>query len=205
MARATFWNMIAKKYARDPVADQPSYEKKLAMTQAHLTPEMRLLEVGCGTGTTALYHAPKVAHIDATDFSSAMIAIARGKAKDQGITNVDFRITSLGDLPEAGSYDMALALSFLHLIDDPEAGLQKLSAQVKPGGYVVSSTVCMGDMAGLLPKIVPWIGKTGLLPKVVPITRDRLLAAHRSAGLEVVEEFRPRPDASVFLITQKPG
>ena len=205
MSRATFWNMIAKKYARDPVADVPSYEHKLAMTQAILRPDMHLIEVGCGTGTTALYHAPKVAQIDAVDFSKAMIAIAKEKAQDQGISNVNFRVASLGDLPESANYDMALALSFLHLIDDPAAGLKKLAAQVKPGGYVVSSTVCMGDMGGLIPKIVPWIGKTGLLPKVVPATRDMLRQAHRAAGLEIMEEFRPRPDASVFLITRKPA
>ncbi len=204
MSRATFWNVIAKKYARDPVADVPSYEKKLAMTQALLRPEMQLLEVGCGTGTTALYHAPKVARIDAIDFSKAMIGIARDKATDQGISNVDFRVASLADLPKTPLYDMALGLSLLHLLDDPTAGLAALAGQVKPGGYVVTSTVCMGDMTGLAPKIVPWIGKLGLIPKVALVTRDQLIAAHKAAGLAVVEEFRPRPDASVFLIAQTP-
>ncbi len=205
MSRATFWNMIAKKYARDPVADQPSYEKKLAMTQAVLDPQMRLLEVGCGTGTTALYHAPKVAQIDAVDFSRAMIAIAQDKAKTQGISNVDFRVAGLDDLQAGGAYDMVLGLSLLHLLDDVTAGLAAMAAQVKPGGYVVTSTVCMGDMGGLMPKVVPWIGKIGLIPRVLPVTRDALLAAHEAAGLEILEEFRPRPDASVFLIARKIG
>ncbi len=204
MARETFWNVIAKKYARDPVADQPSYERKLAMTQALLRPEMHLLEMGCGTGTTALYHAPKVAKIDALDFSKAMIGIARDKAASQGISNVDFRIGSFADLPATPQYDMALGLSLLHLLDDADAGVAALAGQVKPGGYVITSTVCMGDMTGLMPKVVPWIGKLGVIPKVLPVKRDDLIAAHRAAGLEIVDEFRPRPDASVFLIGQKP-
>ena len=32
---ARFWNRIAAKYARDPVADQPAYERKLAETAKH--------------------------------------------------------------------------------------------------------------------------------------------------------------------------
>ena len=68
-----FWNRIARRYARQPVADQAAYEHKLAVTQGYLRPEMELVEIGCGTGSTALVHAPRVRHITAFDGSSAMI------------------------------------------------------------------------------------------------------------------------------------
>ncbi|SFR34631.1 Methyltransferase domain-containing protein [Yoonia tamlensis] len=204
MSRATFWNIIAKRYARNPVADQPSYETKLAMTKAILRPQMRVLEVGCGTGTTALYHAPSVAHIDAIDFSPAMIAVAQGKADAQAISNVTFRVAALANLPTNGAtYDVALALSLLHLLDDPAAGLREIADRVKPEGYVVTSTACLGDTGGFMVRILPWIGKTGLLPKVVPLTKDALIAAHAAAGLQITETFRPRADGSVFLIAKK--
>jgi ubiquinone/menaquinone biosynthesis C-methylase UbiE len=206
MSRATFWNIIAKKYARDPVADQPSYERKLAMTRAILTPDMHLLEVGCGTGTTALYHAPYVARIDAVDFSKAMIEIAREKARNQSITNVTFKVAALADLSSpARGYGAVLGLSFLHLLGDPVAGLKALTAQAKTGGYVITSTVCLGDMRSIVARIVPWVGMTGLIPKVAPLTRGALLAAHEKAGLEIVDEFRPGPEKSVFLIARKRG
>ena len=55
-----FWNWNAERYARQAIADEASYQKKLAITQSYLTPDMRVVEFGCGTGSTAIVHAPKV-------------------------------------------------------------------------------------------------------------------------------------------------
>ena len=68
--RAKFWDWIAERYARTPVADEASYKKKLQITQDYLRPGMEVLEFGCGTGSTALIHAPHVKHIHAIDISS---------------------------------------------------------------------------------------------------------------------------------------
>ena len=55
-----FWNRIAGKYARQPISDEETYEKKLAITRKYLTPESEVFEFGCGTGSTAILHARKV-------------------------------------------------------------------------------------------------------------------------------------------------
>ena len=204
MARATFWNLIAKRYARSPVADQPSYERKLAQTAARLTPQSRLLEVGCGTGTTALWHAPSVSHVDAVDFSEAMIAIARQKAAAAGATNVRFEVSALEDLPPHGAYDAVLAMSLLHLLRDPAEALARLATQLRPGGFLFTSTACLGDMGGLVPRLVPLLGLTGLLPRVTPLTAEALLAMHEAAGLRVRDHWRPGPDRAVFVEAQRP-
>lgn len=204
MSQAAIWNRFAKGYARRPVADPEAYETKLAMTAARLTPDMRLLEVGCGTGTTALKHAGRVAEIDAIDFSSEMIAIAKGKAREAGIENARFRVAALDDLPEGAGYDAVLAMSVIHLLADPGAGLKRLAGQVRPGGFLFSSTVCIGEMGGFLPRILPMLGWTRLLPKVAPLTKSNLIALHEAAGLEIVEEFQPGPEKAVFLIARKP-
>ena len=205
MSQARIWNRFAKSYARRPVDDQASYDRKLAMTRALLSPDMTLLEVGCGTGSTALIHAPHVARIDAYDFSSEMIALAQAKADEAGVNNVAFEVADLAELRPEGAYDMALALSLLHLLPDATAGLRQLAAHVRPGGHVISSTVCIGDMPGLLARVLPKLGFTGLIPKVLPLTRDALIAAHTAAGLTITDEFRPAPDKAVFLIARKPG
>ena len=75
-----FWDRIAAKYARQPIADQAAYEHKLEVTQKYLTSDTKLFEFGCGTGSTAIIHATKVAHIVAIDVSENMLAIAREKA-----------------------------------------------------------------------------------------------------------------------------
>jgi len=95
---AQFWDKIADKYARRPVADEASYQRKLEITRALLRPDMEVVELGCGTGSTALVHAPYVRHIRAIDVSPRMIEIARGKAGASGIENVTFEVSSIDAL-----------------------------------------------------------------------------------------------------------
>ena len=84
-----FWDKIADRYARQPVADEAAYQKKLQVTRDYFRPDMEVLEIGCGTGSTAIAHTPYVNHIRAIDFSANMIAIAQQKANDQQINNIE--------------------------------------------------------------------------------------------------------------------
>ncbi len=52
--KARFWDRIAVKYAADPIADPAGYETTLRRVQDLLTTDQDVLEIGCGTGTTAL-------------------------------------------------------------------------------------------------------------------------------------------------------
>ena len=70
-----FWNKTAEKYAATPIKDMASYEETLTRTRGYLGPEDNVLELGCGTGTTALKLAPSVAHLTGSDISEGMIAI----------------------------------------------------------------------------------------------------------------------------------
>ena len=65
-----FWDKMAERYAKSPVADEESYQKKLQVTRDYFRPDMEVLEFGCGTGSTAIVHAPYVKHIQAIDVSS---------------------------------------------------------------------------------------------------------------------------------------
>ena len=76
---------------------------------------MEVLEIGCGSGTTAIAHAPLVGHIRATDLSTKMVEIAKDKAKAAGITNVTFEALSVDALgvPDASIDDMTLPLRLI--------------------------------------------------------------------------------------------
>ena len=73
-AKARFWDRIAPKYATDPIADLAGYEATLQRVQGLLSPQHDVLEIGCGTGSTALRLAPFTRSLLATDVSSQMIA-----------------------------------------------------------------------------------------------------------------------------------
>ncbi|MBU2607669.1 MAG: hypothetical protein KKC43_17485 [Alphaproteobacteria bacterium] len=57
-ADARFWDKVADGYFAKPIKDLPSYEIKLAATRQHLRADMDILEFGCGSGSTAIAHAP---------------------------------------------------------------------------------------------------------------------------------------------------
>ncbi len=63
---AKFWDKIAERYAKSSIADEATYQKKLQITREYLNPDSEELEIGCGTGSTAILHAPYVKHIHAT-------------------------------------------------------------------------------------------------------------------------------------------
>ncbi len=203
---ARFWDFIAKRYARQPIADEASYQKKLEVTQTYFRPDSEVLEFGCGTGSTAIVHAPKVKHIRATDVSSKMLKIARGKVETQGIENITFEQVTIEDLEAPdGSVDMVMAHSILHLLEDKEAAIAKAFKMLKPGGVFVTSTVCLGNSMKWFRFIAPVGHFLGVLPLVNFFTAEELETAFTDAGFEIDYKWRPGPDKAVFMIDKKPG
>lgn len=201
---ARFWDRLARRYSEKPVPDEAVYEQKLALTQSLLEPHMHILELGCGTGTTALKHAPFVERVVATDISAGMLDIARDKAADQNVTNVHFEQSAVEDLqvPEQ-SQDVVLALSLLHLLEDKERVLEQIHHMLKPGGHFVSSTACLGDKMGFFRYIGPLGAFLGLIPRVQVFSVAQLKQSLASAGFELEHEWLPPKSQSVFLIARK--
>ncbi len=201
-----FWDRLADKYAAQPIADEDAYRTKLARTQAHFTPDMDIFEFGCGTGGTAIIHAPHVRSVHAVDFSPRMLDKARTNAAKAGVTNVSFEqgdITTMAIPPS--SYDMVLGLSILHLLKDRDAVVAKVFDILKPGGRFVSSTACIGDSMRWFGFIAP-IGKAlGKLPHLNIMSHAELRRTLTGAGFVIEHDWRPNPNAAVFLIARKPG
>ncbi len=201
---AKFWDRHAAKYAQRPVPDQAVYEKKLATTQSYFTPAMQLLEFGCGTGSTAIIHAPHVKHIKAIDVSPKMIEIAKHKAQQQGINNIDFEVSSIDDLTvEDESMDMVLGLSILHLLKNKDQVIKRVHQMLKPGGLFVTSTACLGDHM----KFFKWIGPIGhfigLLPTINVFSVQELEQAMLTAGFKIDHQWQPGKNKSVFMVAMK--
>lgn len=203
---AEFWDRAAPGYSKQPIADSESYHRKLATTQALMRPNMEVLEFGCGTGSTALEHAPHVAHIVATDVSAAMIDIGRDKVEHAGIDNVSFRQSGVEDFEAPdGSYDMVLALNLLHLLPERTAALDKIHRLLKPGGIFISSTVCLTDRMWFLRPVIPVLQWLGRAPYVSFLGANKVLREVATAGFEEQEHWTHGRTNSLFLVTRKVG
>ena len=202
---SAFWDRLADKYAAQPIADEDAYRAKLARTQAHLTPQMDIFEFGCGTGGTAITHAPLVRSVRAIDFSTRMIEKARQRAAEAGVDNVAFEqgdITSIA--VEPGRYDMVLGLSILHLLEDRQTVIARVYEMLKPGGRFVSSTACLGDSMKWFGYIAPLGRALGLLPMLDVMTPDQLRTDMLRTGFTIEHDWRPNPKSALFLIVRKP-
>ncbi len=204
-ASAKFWDKVAKKYAKQPVADEAAYQKKLAVTRSYFRPDMEVLEIGCGTGSTAILHAPYVKHIRAIDFSVEMIVIAQGSAKAKHIDNVTFEQATVESLNSPDqSLDAVLGLSILHLLKNKEAAIAKVYQMLKPGGLFVTSTVCVGDTMSWLKLIAPIGQFLGFLPFVQVLTAQELADSLNQAGFELDYQWQPSKGKAVFIVAKKP-
>lgn len=207
MAQANhFWDKIADKYSKQPIGDEAAYQKKLAVTRDYFRSDMEVLEIGCGTGSTAILHAPYVKHIRAIDFSAEMIAIAQSKAKAENIQNVIFEQATIEDLdiPEQ-SLDVVLGLSILHLLRDKEATIAQIYQLLKPGGLFVTSTVCLGDTQSWFKLIAPVGRFLGFLPFVAVFTAKELADSLTRAGFELDYQWQPGKGKAMFIVAKKPA
>jgi ubiquinone/menaquinone biosynthesis C-methylase UbiE len=187
MASAIFWDKAAKKYAASKIADMGGYEETLLRTRSFLHANDHLLEIGCGTGSTALRLAPFVRRMTATDISGGMLAIAKEKLLKTDLSNLKFVQTEATKPIEGAPFDAVCAFSLLHLLDDLDAGLAHIHSLLKPGGMLITKTACLRDMSfaiGPLVKIMQWVGKA---PHVSIFDRQQLEAAFVKAGFELVE------------------
>lgn len=201
---AKWWNRIAPKYAREPIADEAVYERKLELTREHFTPDTEVLEFGCGTGGTAILHAPHVRHVLATDISEEMLIIARDKAQQASVENVTFERADFDTL-EAGKFDVVLGLSILHLLAEPRQAIAKAYAMTKPGGVFVSSTACLGDRMWFLRPLAPIMRLLGIFPPVLRFFSAReLIRDLEDAGFEIEYQWRPDKAIAVFIIARRP-
>jgi ubiquinone/menaquinone biosynthesis C-methylase UbiE len=162
---AHFWDRTSRKYAKSAIADQAGYERTLERTRALLGPGDRVLELGCGTGTTALRLAGDVQDYLATDISAEMIAIANEKHAATLIPGLVFgTATAEALMPDATQFNAVLGFNYLHLIRDLPGTLRCIHALLAAEGLFISKTPCLGDMNPLIRLALPAMRAIGKAP-----------------------------------------
>lgn len=205
---AAFWDRIARKYANDAIKDMAGYERTLDRTRALIGGSDSVLEMGCGTGTSAMKIAPVVGRIVGTDVAGEMVVIAREKAAAQACANVEFEVAAADRTPgAAGSFDAVLAFNVLHLVADRQATLRHARHLLKPGGLFISKTPCLSEMSPLLRLAVPVAQAFGKAPHVAFFAARDLESEIECAGFTIIEQARHgsgRKDPRIFIVARAP-
>lgn len=202
---AAFWNRAAPKYAGRKIRDPAAYAATLDRVRAYLSAADRVLEVGCGTGTTAVALAEAAGRITATDIAPGMIQIARARIAEAGAQNVTATPGAPGDgtLPQ-GPYDAVMAFNLLHLVADLDAVLANVAQLTRPGGHFLSKTPCLQGAVWLRP-VIAVARLAGKAPAIAYLDRAGLQAAIRRAGFEIVEtgDYPQRPPSHFVAARRK--
>jgi predicted TPR repeat methyltransferase len=185
MPDTAFWDKAAPKYAKSAISDMAAYTLTMDRIKAILQPHHRVVELGCGTGSTAIELAGGVARYIGTDISPGMIQIAQDKLP-ANLPHLSFAIHAASDLP-ADTNDVILALNLLHLVDNLEEVLAKVYAALPPGGLFIAKTALMKDGAWILSLVIPVMQMFGKAPFVRNLRRTDLTKLLKDAGFEVTE------------------
>lgn len=160
-----FWQRWASCYGPLMQSSEPLYAAIAQQMQPHLTPEMNVLELACGSGQLSFRLSRLVRDWEATDFSPKMIAQAKLKPRGAGL---HFSVQDATSLPYADeTFDAVLIANALHIMPRPEKALAEIYRVLKPGGQLFAPTFVHGE---------------------VPRTRLRMLAM-RCAGLQIYNQL----------------
>lgn len=100
------------------------------------------LEIGCGTGTNALWLATKGYDVLALDFAPLAIERARAKARAANAARCEFRVHDfLHSEPLAGPFDLVFDRGCFHIFEQPDDQVlfaQRVAALLAPGGLWLS-------------------------------------------------------------------
>lgn len=206
---AKFWDGIAVKYAKSKIRDPEGYHFTLERTRSYLGRDDKVLEIGAGTGSTALELAPVVGHITATDVSPEMTRIGKAKADEQGVNNVEFRVADAKLGGVTGRYDAILAHNVLHLVEDLPGVLDRVHELLVPGGVFISKTFCKPARGGpwfyyAMRLALPLMQLVGKAPYVAIMRIEELEALLTAHGFKIVESGNfPAKELRRYIVARR--
>ena len=139
--QAERWGGAAGRHWIEHEAD---YDRQLEeygtalLDAAHLDERSRVLDVGCGTGTTSIAAARHARQVLGVDLSPVLIERARARAARHA--NMAFEVADAQTAAFEPTFDVVISRFGLMFFADPRAAFANLRRALVPGGRLV--TVC---------------------------------------------------------------
>ena len=196
---------------------------------------MKVLDLGCGDGTTALPEAQLGADVLGVDIARNLVEAGNRRAKEQGLSNLRFRegdATNLAELQDK-TFDLVVSIFGAMFAPKPFDVAKEMVRVTKPGGRIVMGNWIPGDPTlvaqilkisaaytppppegfispmtwGVEANVADRFGNAGVPKGNISFLRDRYVFNYAGTPSQFVEEFRRYygPTMNAFEAAEKNG
>ena len=112
-----------------------------------IEPRMKVLDLGCGDGTTALPAARRGAEVLGVDIASNLVAAGNARARDAGLDNLRFEQGDASNLNriDDDKFDLVVSIFGAMFAPRPFDVAEEMVRVTKPGGRIVMGNWIPGD------------------------------------------------------------
>jgi ubiquinone/menaquinone biosynthesis C-methylase UbiE len=141
-----FWNnvLVAKfESFRNILMEGLSYHSNVPLESLQLPQGVKVLDVGCGWGDTAIRLAKKVGpkgFVLGLDCCDKFLEKGRKDAQEAGITNVQFVEADVQTYPFKPEFDLCFSRFGMMFFENPVAAMRNVRKALKPGGKLIFIT-----------------------------------------------------------------
>ncbi len=113
----------------------------------NITSGLKVLDLGCGDGTTAIPAARLGADVLGVDIASNLVAAGNRRAEAEGLTNCRFQEGDASDLHDLGddSFDLVVSMFGAMFAPKPFDVAKEMARVTRPGGRIVMGNWIPGD------------------------------------------------------------
>ncbi len=129
------------------IADSMRESGEALVSRLGITKGMKVLDLGCGDGTTAIPEAKMGADVLGVDIAGNLVAAGKRRAEAEGLSNITFQEGDAVRLQgiEDQRFDLAVSIFGAMFAPKPQDVANELVRVTKPGGRIVMGNWIPGD------------------------------------------------------------
>lgn len=201
----------------------------------HVAKGMKVVDLGCGDGTTALPEARLGADVLGVDIAANLVEAGNRRAKAEGLANCRFQegdATDLSDLKD-GSFDLVVSIFGAMFAPKPFDVAKEMTRVTRPGGRIVMGNWIPNDPTlvaqilkissaysppppegfvspmtwGIESNVIERFGAAGVAKDSISFVRDTYIFRFASPPAQLVDAFRKYygPTMNAFEAAEKNG
>jgi len=217
------------------IADSMRDSSIALVAQLGISKGTKVLDLGCGDGDTAIPEARLGAEVLGVDIASNLVAAAKVRAKEEGLTNAQFQegdATNLQELAD-GSFDLTVSIFGAMFAPKPMDVAKEMVRVTRPGGKIVMGNWIPGDptlvaqilkissaytppppegfvspmLWGVESHVIERFGNAGVAKEDISFLKDTFVFETSATPAEYVDTFRKYygPTMNAFEAAEKNG